>query len=81
METPRIKPCPFCGEELEWYDEKHTNRDGYTSRYLYFMHPSNGCILDLIDAPFTIGAGDARLEEGYLGEYPELWNKQLEEAK
>lgn len=72
-ELIKVKPCPYCGCELEWHDEEHINKNGYTVRSRYYMHPPNGCVLDLIDAPFVIGCGNSF-------EYAKAWNNRVPEA-
>jgi hypothetical protein len=36
-----LKPCPFCGENLETNQEKGL-----------YIHPKNGCILSFIDTEY-----------------------------
>ena len=49
---------------------------------MYFLHEDydinkeESCILDDICMPFSIGAGDACLESGCIGEYATRWNKR-----
>lgn len=71
-ELIKVKPCPFCGCELEWHDEEHINKNGHTVRSKYYMHTPNECVLDLIDAPFVIGCGNSL-------EYTEAWNNRVNE--
>ena len=76
----KLKPCPFCGRELRFFSEMEGSH-----RVQYWMHEyddslpfSEQCLLDQMFIPFSIGAGDARPEEGYVGEYGLLWNKRAE---
>lgn len=80
----QLKPCPFCGRKMKFYRKKYTNKYGKEITEQYFMHEEekegeDSCILDDICMPFVIGAGDANLETGYMGEYAEKWNKRVEE--
>ena len=79
---PSMKPCPFCGRKMILYSNRHKRDNGRIYQEMYFMHEDydiniDTCILDEIGMPFTIGAGDAKPEEGYLGEYAELWNRRV----
>lgn len=70
----KLKPCPFCGGEMEFHREPEGN---YFIQY--WMHAEqSGCVLDQMFMPFTIGAGDARPEDGYVGEYGEAWNRRVD---
>lgn len=78
----RLKPCPFCGRKMQFHNDVQIGRDGKRRNYLYFLHEDYGinkeesCILDDICMPFSIGAGDACLESGCIGEYATRWNKR-----
>lgn len=78
----RLKPCPFCGRKMQFHNDVQIGRDGKRRNYLYFMHEDydinkeESCILDDICMPFSIGAGDACLESGCIGEYATRWNKR-----
>ena len=41
-----LKPCPFCGAQLEKRHNHYTAIDGTTVDYDYYSHPFNGCILE-----------------------------------
>ena len=69
-----LKPCPFCGGNLEFVREEHTNK--YGNRV-----DDTDCILNDICMPFTLGAGDADIETGYGGEYAEKWNRRANDDK
>lgn len=77
-----LRPCPFCGRKMVFYRETHTNKYGKQVVQQYYLHEDydiyhdESCILDEIDMPFTIGAGDANPGTGYIGEYAEKWNKR-----
>lgn len=75
----KLKACPFCGRKMKYFKESRTAKSGKEIITQYFMHEeyeiSDGdCILDAIDMPFTIPAGDANEEIGYIGSYAEMWN-------
>lgn len=78
----RLKPCPFCGRKMQFHNDVQIGRDGKRRNYLYFLHEDydinkeESCILDDICMPFSIGAGDACLESGCIGEYATRWNKR-----
>lgn len=78
----KLKPCPFCGRKMAFYRETHTNKYGKQVVQQYYLHEDydiyhdESCILDEIDMPFTIGAGDANPGTGYIGEYAEDWNRR-----
>lgn len=60
---------------------RHKERNHYVQ---YWMHEKDtDCVLDKIDMPFTIGAGDARIDEYgnpiTCGEYGEAWNKRADD--
>jgi predicted RNA-binding Zn-ribbon protein involved in translation (DUF1610 family) len=78
-----LKPCPFCGRRMIFYREENVNRLGNTYFHQYFMHDYSGdteesvsCMLDDVTQVFSIPAGDARPETGYIGEYATAWNKR-----
>jgi hypothetical protein len=78
----KLKPCPFCGRNMIFIKETHTNKKGKKITEQYYMHEKYNilkgeCILDEIDMPFTIGAGDADEENGYIGEYAQKWNERI----
>lgn len=58
--------------------EEYINKYGRKVVEQYYMHEEKEakCILDEICMPFVIGAGDAT--DGYIGEYPELWNRRAD---
>ena len=41
-----LKPCPFCGAQLEKGHNHYTTIDGTTVDYDYYSHPFNGCVLE-----------------------------------
>ena len=43
----------------------------------YDIHQEKSCILDDINQPFVIGAGDADATTGYIGEYATKWNERI----
>lgn len=77
-----LKPCPFCGRKMRFHNDVRLDRNGKRRNYLYFLHEDYdinkevSCILDDICMPFSIGAGDAHLESGCIGEYATKWNKR-----
>ena len=79
----RLKPCPFCGRKMQFHNDVRLDRNGKRRNYLYFLHEDYdinkevSCILDDICMPFSIGAGDANVEKGYIGEYATRWNKRV----
>ena len=81
----KLSPCPFCGRKMVFYKETHRNKYGKQVVHQYYLHEDydiyheESCILDEIDMPFTIGAGDANPETRYIGEYAEKWNRQQQE--
>ena len=81
MSELKIKPCPFCGGEMKFHRESFVNKYGQTVVYKYYQHADmeQDCVLDDICMPFTIGAGDADEETGYIGEYAKKWNKRVGE--
>lgn len=78
-----LKPCPFCGRKMRFHNDVRLDRNGKRRNYLYFLHEDYdinkevSCILDDICMPFSIGAGDAHLELGCIGEYATRWNKRV----
>ena len=82
--TEKLKPRPFCGRKMVFHKDTHTNKYGKQVTEQYYMHEDydinneESCILDDIDMPFIIGAGDARPDTGYIGEYGEKWNRRTE---
>lgn len=60
-----LKPCPFCGRELNQYGNK---RLGY-----YYAHIENDCILAEIDD----ATGVAIILESEI----EMWNRRAEDGK
>lgn len=82
----KVLPCPFCGSQMQFYREEHINNSGRKVVYQYYMHRDIGesygsrCILDELNSPFTIGAGDANIFTGYIGEYAFKWNGQLQKG-
>lgn len=79
----KLKPCPFCGRKMQFHNDVRLDRNGKRRNYLYFLHEDYdinkeaSCILDDICMPFSIGAGDANIEKGYIGEYATRWNKRV----
>ena len=73
-----LKPCPFCGGKLNFYRENYVNRFGKRIIKQYWMHDDTDCVLNDINQPFVLGAGDANPETGYPGEYAEKWNRRAE---
>lgn len=79
----RLKSCPFCGRKMQFHNDMRIGRDDKRRNYFYFMHADYdeskevSCILDDICMPFSIGAGDADIEKGYIGEYATKWNKRV----
>ena len=78
-----LKPCPSCGRKMRFHNDVRLDRNGKRRNYLYFLHEDYdinkevSCILDDICMPFSIGAGDAHLELGCIGEYATRWNKRV----
>ena len=60
-----LKPCPFCGCELEIHRNKRLGD--------YYTHPENDCILANID--------DATGVAVILGSEIEKWNRRAEDGK
>lgn len=73
-----LKPCPFCGGKLNFYRENYVNRFGKRIIKQYWMHDDTDCVLNDINQPFVLGAGDANKETGYPGEYAEKWNRRAD---
>lgn len=84
MRDTELKPCPFCGRKMVFHTNTYTNKYGKQVTEQYYMHEDydinkeESCILDEIDMPFTLGAGDANPDNGYIGEYGEKWNRRAE---
>lgn len=78
----KLARCPFCGRGFRFIREYH-DYNGREILGFYFLHEEYNiykepnCLLDEICMPFKIGAGDARPDEGYIGEYATKWNKAL----
>lgn len=78
----KLKPCPFCGRKMQFFKFSFKGRDGKKHRRMYFIHKDYNpyedgyCILDELCTQFSIGAGDADIEKGYIGEYATKWNKR-----
>lgn len=80
----KLKLCPFCKRPMRFYRHMHRTTAGKDVIQQYFMHDDRiekPCVLEDIANGFVIGAGDARVEDGYLGEYGERWNASLEEGE
>lgn len=76
----KLKPCPFCKRKMVFHRHAYKNKYGNEVIEQYYLHEDIkgvDCILDQINEVFEIGAGDANEETGYIGEYAETWNKQL----
>lgn len=77
----RLSPCPFCGRKMVFYREEHAYK-GRDYVHQYYMHEGidaskrSDCVLEEMNAPFIIPAGDARPETGYIGEYAMMWNRR-----
>lgn len=78
----KLSPCPFCGRKMVFCKENRINKYGKQVTYQYYLHEDYDadhekiCILDEVNAPFSLGAGDANPDTGYIGEYAEKWNKR-----
>ena len=60
-----LKPCPFCGSELEQMGNK---RLGY-----FYAHPSNECLLaDIDDSTGFVVILESEIEK---------WNRRAEDGK
>lgn len=46
----------------------------------YGIHQKKSCILDDINQPFVIGAGDANATTSYIGEYAMKWNERISKS-
>lgn len=79
MSELKIKSCPFCGSEMRFYRNSFVNKYGQTVVHRYYLHADTeqNCVLDDIGMPFTIPAGDADEETGYVGWLAEKWNKRV----
>lgn len=84
----KLVKCPFCGRGFRFIREyyKNPNSDKEILGYYYLhedynIYTEENCLLDEICMPFHIPAGDARPEEGYIGEYATKWNKSLRESE
>ena len=79
----KLKPCPFCGRKMQFFKYIFKGRDGKKHRRMFFIHEDYDpykdgyCILDELCTQFSIGAGDANVEKGYIGEYAIEWNKRV----
>lgn len=79
----KLKPCPFCGRKMQFFKYIFKGRDGKKHRRMFFIHEDYDpykdgyCILDELCTQFSIGAGDANVEKGYIGEYAIRWNKRV----
>ena len=80
----KLEKCPFCKRPMVFHKDTYVNKYGHEVTSQYYMHDDAiisdddaNCILDQLMMPFCIGAGDANEETGHIGEYAELWNKQL----
>ena len=78
MPKTELKRCPFCGRKMVFHKEEYINKYGHKVKEQYYMHEEKEarCVLDEINMPFIIGAGDAT--DDYIGEYAELWNERVE---
>lgn len=80
----KLKPCPFCGRKMVFYRHTYVNKHNHKITEQYYMHKDyniyhkKSCILDDINQPFVIGAGDADETTGYIGEYAQKWNERQE---
>lgn len=67
---------------MQFFKFSFKGRDGKKHRLMYFIHKDYNpyedgyCILDELCTQFSIGAGDADIEKGYIGEYATKWNKR-----
>lgn len=81
----KIKSCPFCGGEMKFHRDSFVNKYGQTVVRQYYMHADmeQDCILILnkFGMPFTIPAGDANEETGYIGYYAEKWNQRVKDGE
>ncbi len=80
----KLKPCPFCGRKMVFYRHTYVNKHNHQVTEQYYMHENydihqeKSCILDDINQPFVIGAGDADATTGYIGEYAMKWNERID---
>lgn len=83
MSELKLKSCPFCGSEMKFHRDSFVNKYGQTVIHQYYQHEDTeqNCILDKFDMPFTIPAGDADEETGYIGQYAEKWNQRAEDGE
>lgn len=85
MSELKIKSCPFCGGEMKFHRGSFINKYGQTVINQYYQHEymEQDCIfvLDKFDMLFTIPAGDANEETGYIGYYAEKWNQRVEDGE
>ena len=78
----KFSRCPFCGRGFRFIREYH-DYNGREILGYYFLHEEydiykeTNCLLDEICMPFVISAGDAKPDEGYIGEYATKWNEAL----
>lgn len=85
MAELKIKPCPFCDGEMKFHRDSFVNKYGQTVIHQYYQHEDTeqDCILVLnkFGMLFTIPAGDANEETGYIGYYAEKWNQRVEDGE
>lgn len=83
MSELKIKPCPFCGGEIKFHKISSVDEYGEEFTLQYYRHADmeQDCVLNAIYFPFTIGAGDADEETGYIGELAEKWNKRVKDGE
>lgn len=63
----KLKPCPFCGAQLEKRHNHYIAIDGTTVDYDFYEHPYNGCVLE-----------DRLCEQGCLFENDiKKWNERV----
>lgn len=80
----KLKPCPFCGRKMVFYRHTYVNKHNHQVTEQYYMHEDydihqeKSCILDDINQPFVIGAGDANETTGYIGKYATKWNERID---
>ena len=54
-----LKPCPFCGSELEKHHMHYKTYRGGVVDYDYWIHPYNNCFLAyVIDEMFVVREGN-----------------------
>ena len=62
-----LKPCPFCGAQLEKIHNHYISICGTTVDYDYYSHPLNGCLLeDRFDGAYILRECDI-----------EKWNERV----